>query len=128
MDVRLVKLKEALEGLDGCEIPYNIIVNHITPMRDWIKEYDAEIKREEAAEDSRVAFIIGWIARMSTIHGGTVIDRESGVTYDWGQAICRETLGVNWDELVGESPSEEDVERAKTWEAGDVPAWAKTER
>jgi len=70
----------------------------------------------------------GWIQRMGGRFGGSVFDREGGPSYgwDWGQALCRERYGLDWNSQVHETPDEEDVRIAQEWEAGKWPDWAYT--
>lgn len=72
-------------------------------------------------------YVLDWIGRMAHRWGGTVFDRTDATKkYDWGQALCREQYGPGWNDVVGEDPTPEDVERAKVWEEGDWPEWAWT--
>lgn len=72
-------------------------------------------------------FVCNWINRMAGRFGGTVVERGTGKTWDWGQALCREQFGPNWvDELRRrhlEDADETSVEIARRWEGGEWPAW-----
>ncbi|MFA5313251.1 MAG: hypothetical protein WC375_08070 [Methanomassiliicoccales archaeon] len=73
-----------------------------------------------------VVFVLNWVNRMSQLYGDTVHDKE-GVAYDWGQALCRECYGVEWDKFMMENnirmPGSDEVAKAKSWEAGEIPDW-----
>ena len=75
----------------------------------------------------RVEWVLCWISRMTKKYGGTVIDKETGKTWDWGQALCRECYGIDWNNIIAEqgieTPTWEDIARAKRWEEGEVPKW-----
>jgi len=77
-------------------------------------------------EQRRVDLVLAWIDRMGKRYGGTVYER-SGLTWDWGQALCRECYGRNWNEeiirLGIETPTWDDIARAKGWEDGELPEW-----
>lgn len=78
-------------------------------------------------------YLIGWTSRMGNKYGGTVYDSETGKTWDWGQAICREMYGPDWmksehfhrdEEIPPDEPApRNNVKRCKEWEAGDWPDW-----
>jgi len=83
-------------------------------------------------------FLVDWTGRMARKYGGTVYDKETGKTWDWGQALAREMYGPNWNndpDFLEESEKDphepcnrEVVERAKRWEAGDFPEWVDLEK
>ena len=72
-------------------------------------------------ELNRVAWVMAWVIRMAEKHGGTVC--EKGRAWDWGQALCRECYGENWQDVVPETPTRDDIKRAMQWENGDIPDW-----
>ena len=70
---------------------------------------------------------------MAKKYGGTVYDVE-GKSWDWGQALCRETYGVDWmqdpefnyneETITPEMPAPERLyQNAKLWEFGNHPSW-----
>jgi hypothetical protein len=71
-------------------------------------------------------------------YGGTVHDKETHKTWDWGQAITREMYGVNWmddpeykrvSQLVDTEPApEEAIEIGKRWMNGNFPEWIERNR
>ena len=83
-------------------------------------------------------FIVDWTSRMSQKYGGTVYEKNSSKTWDWGQALCREMYGIDWGnnpKWEEESRRETDqpcnpetLARAKSWEAGEIPEWVREER
>lgn len=80
-------------------------------------------------------FLVEWTSRMAKKYGGIVYDKEMGKTWDWGQALAREMYGPEWNknsdfekEDEQDSPNPETVERAKRWEAGEHPKWARYEK
>jgi len=83
-------------------------------------------------------FLAKWTDRMAQKYGGTVYDKESPQTWDWGQALFRELYGPDWmnnpdfweenDRDPDQPCNPETLERAKAWEAGDVPDWVITEK
>lgn len=75
-----------------------------------------------------VESIINWIGRMAHKHGGTVYEKDVYLPLDWGQAIARECYGPDWNDIVPESPTRDDLHGAILWENGDVPNWVDTER
>ena len=75
-------------------------------------------------EKARVQWILNWTVRMALKHGGTVYEK-GGKTWDWGQALCRECYGEDWMDVVPETPTWDDIARAKRWEDGDVPEWVR---
>ena len=77
-------------------------------------------------EQTRVYWVIDWIARMGQKYDGIVYEK-TGKKWDWGQALCRECYGPDWNDIVPESPSWEDIERAKRWETGEIPDWVNQE-
>ena len=74
----------------------------------------------------QVSWLLDWMGRMARRYGRTVYDRD-GKIWDWGQALCRECYGTDWIDIIKErnieSPTWEDIDRAKRWEEGDLPAW-----
>lgn len=77
-------------------------------------------------EQKRVFWTLAWIGRMAKKYGDVVYEKN-GEILDWGQALCRECYGPDWNnkiiELDIDSPSCEDIERAKKWEKGEIPDW-----
>lgn len=73
-------------------------------------------------EQDRIVWVIEWIKRMGRRYDGIVYEKN-GKTWDWGQALCRECYGPDWSNIIGESPTQDDIERARRWEAGDIPKW-----
>ena len=82
----------------------------------------------QMTEEQCLEFIFGWITRMSNEWGTVYGVGVPPYGYDWGQALCREQYGPEWGTMpdLPDSPTEDDVERAKAWEAGDWPDWAWT--
>jgi len=81
-------------------------------------------------------WLVDWIKRMADSFGGSVYDTETGKTWDWGQAICREVYGPNWmheaDYLAvdiedTDSVPDDIVSAALAWERGNWPEWAGLE-
>jgi len=72
--------------------------------------------------------VFEWVKRMSNEHGPTVRSKD-GTTFDWGQALCREQFGSNWQKHMTlhniAAPTKQDLERAKRWENGEVPDWVE---
>lgn len=58
---------------------------------------------------------------MASEFGGTV--RGKGRIWDWGQALCVEQYGDDPDTWPNE-PTDDDVDRADRWRAGEWPEWA----
>ncbi len=75
-------------------------------------------------EQKRVRWVLDWTERMAQKYGGTVYDK-SGETWDWGQALCRECYGKDWNNVVPESPSWDDIAKARKWEDGQIPDWVE---
>lgn len=79
-------------------------------------------------ERKRVYWVLDWISRMAQKHGGTVHEK-GGKNWDWGQALCRECYGSDWNKVIDEqnitTPSWEDIARAKKWEDGETPPWVR---
>ena len=73
-------------------------------------------------------FVIRWITRMTRRHGRVVYEKGRHNWWDWGQALCREQYGKDWNDIVPDEPTDEDRRRAWDWESGDVPDWVDTER
>jgi len=77
-------------------------------------------------EQKRINWVLDWTDRMARRYGGTVYDKK-GLRWDWGQALCRECYGEDWnneiDRLNIQTPSLEDIDRAKRWEEGELPEW-----
>jgi hypothetical protein len=82
-------------------------------------------------EQQRVNWVLDWISRMTDKFGGTCREKETsetvGKSWDWGQALCRLCYGEDWNNYISEqnieTPSWEDIEKAKEWEAGKNPEW-----
>jgi len=76
-------------------------------------------------------FIIDWISRMAQTYGGSVYTKE-GKCLDWGQAICYEQYGKDWNKYLDdndiEDPDEESLRLAKKWESGEHPDWVDVSR
>lgn len=76
-------------------------------------------------------FVMDWITRMNRRYGSAWVHdtTQDHKAMDWGQALCREQYGPNWENHpdFGDDPSPADVERAKAWEAGDWPEWVDTD-
>lgn len=83
----------------------------------------SDLPREE---EELVHWVLDWIDRMAKHYGGTVYDKN-GKRWDWGQALCRECYGEDWNTEIGrlnvQTPSPEDIDRAKRWEEGELPEW-----
>ncbi len=77
-------------------------------------------------EQARVNRTLRWTSRMAAKYGGTCYEKN-GKTWDWGQALCRECYGPDWmkeiERLEIETPTWENLGRAKRWEEGDLPEW-----
>jgi len=73
-------------------------------------------------------YVIDWIGRMTKKHGAVVYEKERYIWWDWGQALCREQYGEDWNAAVPANPTFEDVVRASAWEKGDFPEWVDLER
>lgn len=73
-------------------------------------------------ERIRVNWVLEWTVRMAKRYGGTVYEKN-GKTWDWGQALARECYGEDWNNLVPETPSWEDIANARAWELGKIPDW-----
>jgi|APSaa5957512535_1039671.scaffolds.fasta_scaffold84117_3 hypothetical protein len=73
-----------------------------------------------------IVSIVNWAKRMTELYGDTVVSKD-GTSYDWGQALCRERFGVNWeDHMVTHNiaiPTRDDLGRALEWEEGEIPDW-----
>lgn len=65
---------------------------------------------------------------MTVKHGGKVYEKDRHQWWDWGQALCREQYGKDWNNLTPDEPTDEDRQRAWSWEGGDIPDWVDTER
>lgn len=76
-------------------------------------------------EQKRVNWVLAWLDRMTDKYGATVYEKN-GKTWDWGQALCRECYGEDWNDVVPETPAWNDIGRAKEWENGDIPEWVDT--
>ena len=77
-------------------------------------------------EQRRVNWVLDWTTRMARKHGGTVYEKQ-GKSWDWGQALCRECYGPDWNNIVPETPTWNDIARAKRWEEGEIPEWVNQE-
>lgn len=74
-------------------------------------------------DESRcIVFIVEWCGRMAKKYGGTVCSRD-GNRYDWGQALARECYGIDWNDVVPDIPTRDDVNCAVKWESGEIPSW-----
>jgi hypothetical protein len=80
-------------------------------------------------QKSVVMEIFDWVKRMTESFGPTV-NSTTGEEYDWGQALCREQFGPNWQHhMVSHNismPTRDDLNRAIEWEKGNVPDWVST--
>jgi hypothetical protein len=76
-------------------------------------------------EQRRVRFVLDWTWRMARKYGGIVYEKN-GHCWDWGQALARECYGENWNDIVSDTPSWNDISRAKKWEEGEIPDWVDT--
>lgn len=75
--------------------------------------------------------ITSWVSRMQAGNSGWVYDNETGKRWDWGQALCREMYGPDWNDDEGykeegcqDMPNQSTINRAERWESGDWPDWA----
>jgi len=77
-------------------------------------------------------WVINWIGLMTAKYGGSVYERERYYPLDWGQALARECYGPEWNSVVPDDPTEDDVLVAKEWYNGVFPEcfpkWVDTER
>jgi hypothetical protein len=73
-----------------------------------------------------------WGRRMAKTNDGIVYDNVLDRNWDWGQALCRELYGTDWqthpeflaaDEAL--YPPKEAIERALAWENGEWPDWVE---
>ena len=64
---------------------------------------------------------------MTMKFGGCVYD-QSGKVYDWGQALARECYGEDWEKMVPEEPTRQDINRAREWELDQIPTWVDIHR
>lgn len=79
--------------------------------------------------ENNTFYILNWIQRMSYKFGG-IVYTKNGKKLDWGQALCRERWGKNWNKILTEKniihPDNKDIKIAKEWEkSGIFPLWAK---
>ena len=51
-------------------------------------------------EKRRVNWVLYWMGRMAKKYGGIVYDKETGEIWDWGQALCRECYGKDWNNEI----------------------------
>ena len=77
---------------------------------------------------TNVEYIIDWIGRMTKKHGSVVYERDRHQWWDWGQALCREQYGKEWNKLNLVDVTNDDILRAQTWENGEIPDWVDQER
>ena len=72
--------------------------------------------------------VLEWAKRMSQKYGDIVLDHNNK-QYDWGQALCRERFGINWESYMRNHniaiPTQDDLDRALEWEDGNIPDWVK---
>jgi len=77
-------------------------------------------------EKAIVMAILEWAQRMTEEYGSIIVAKDNQ-KYDWGQALCREMFGVNWNSYMVEKniliPTQKDLDRALEWEKGDIPEW-----
>lgn len=88
----------------------------------------SSLKHLPADEARIVQSVVDWTGRMSNKYGGTVYEKGVNLRMDWGQALARECYGPNWNDIVPESPTRDDLHRAIRWENGDIPEWVDMER
>lgn len=95
--------------------------------RRWNPDYFAELEAG-AMSAEYVPFVLAWINRMTKRYGPIVRDKE-GPNLDWGQALCRQVYGLDWNRLIGDidGPTLDDVHAAQEWEAGEIPEWVERE-
>ena len=79
-------------------------------------------------EQKRIDVTIAWIERMTKKLGATVYEKDRGMWWDWGQALCRECYGKEWNDLHLETPTWDNIQRALEWEKGKVPGWVNQKR
>jgi len=82
-------------------------------------------------------YLIGWTSLMARTYGGIVYDK-GGKQWDWGQALCREIHGPDWNTSedfakICAIPEWEPVPsdillRARTWATGNWPSWVDRDR
>ena len=87
----------------------------------------AGMERLPADEQRRIKWVINWTSRMAEKYGGIVYEKATkemvGRSWDWGQALCRECYGLNWNDIVLDSPTWDDIGVATRWEQGEIPSW-----
>ena len=75
-------------------------------------------------------FVLRWITKMSRKHGGLVI-AKNGTRLDWGQALCYDVYGPDWNSIVGNNNDDEValamVDAAKQWDK-KRPNWVSIPR
>jgi hypothetical protein len=80
----------------------------------------------ERDEKTVIIGVLGWAKRMAEKNGDTVIDKN-GAKLDWGQALCREQFGINWQNYMQTNniskPTNADFDKALEWEHGATPEW-----
>ena len=83
----------------------------------------------EEQQKQVVLGVFEWVKRMNEKHGNTVYS-ISGELFDWGQALCREQFGEDWQNYMISNnilmPTQEDLDRAIRWEEGEVPEWVRS--
>jgi len=73
--------------------------------------------------------ILNWAKRMKEKYGDIVVSK-TGDNYDWGEALCREQFGPDWQHYMISNditiPTKKDLLRAIEWEKGDEPSWVNS--
>jgi hypothetical protein len=85
-------------------------------------DYDPSTEPDYRGIADSARWVVHWIGRMAEQNGGTVYGY--GHSWDWGQALCVEQYGPDWNLWPQENPTLADVHRARAWEKGDWPEWA----
>jgi len=78
-------------------------------------------------------YVIHWIGLMTSKYEvGSIYEKNKYIPLDWGQALARECYGENWNDIVPNDPTDEDVFVAKEWYDGKFPEgfpkWVDIER
>jgi len=70
--------------------------------------------------------IFEWVKRMTGKYG-SIVKTIEGTELDWGQALCREQFGTDWEQYMLQNnitmPTKADLEKAIEWEEGNIPDW-----
>lgn len=94
----------------------------------YLSTYDRYYLAEVEGYPEPTIFVIAWIDYMIDKYGTGTVYEKGGLSWDWGQALARECYGPDWNSLVEDNPTEEDMERAIDWALGDWPDWVDMER